>query len=1068
MDSDDALTLFSDDDDDDFQVCIDGLQNEDFSDDATMGEAMFQLYKKHKINKLKRRIGSCFCKRNSNVKRCFSQLSFKCFSDLVNALSSDQIGVIESFGFGSVLSFGNCAVPKRFVRWICSIVDARTSELIFKDRIIPFNKQSVNKILGLPIGGEALVGEFEAGKTFLSSKFGIDNVESIEFFAEKLTGSYDMTDEEVFICFMIVAIGCFLCPSSSYEPMIQLLHIFEHPIEVRKYDWSQFLYDLCLDYVRKIQKQLWKPNSDSIVFCSSSYLLAVLYLDCVNFGSYHICSEIPRTSFWKASVVKFCSELDEVKFGKYGRRPLKLVIDTSYSETVEEVLANPVLSQSFVAQFKSKLESLYGHVLPEELKLGICKIYATHCVEESKRSERGSEDLLFKIFSFCNELSEKVKYEHSICQQTSTHVATPLVNGEVQLNVCPQNLCDNIEQAACGQFVVEDHIGGDSVDLSLKLRPNAASLGCLPPNVEVVSSPNLGHNKIQCSDLELPECDVQDKIKFEASDLLNIGGHPNPVLQLSTPAFMNGRNNCSAGPSMLIVDAPIVKQKIIAKGHIETKPAILDLNKCSYDCEFGTEKYVTPKDYVIDVDSAEFIAANKAPLPSGHSQLPCNSRDFPYAPELVFDVDTQQYVRVRKEVAKGKFVSKSGSFLSKLQIADLNVPLMQSEESTPINVKNVPKVVAGSSNFNSKATGHVQSMSKCAGSVKNSEHVVSNVKVPVGSSKDFVCLGDTGDQAHLTVPIIDLDEEKEKHIEVSTDVQIIGELSFRNKIRSMCEESEILYNKTVDAGPSVLNHVHAAQSVLVTDAKDSTFVRAAFDRPSFCRPQSWSLKFVLTDKDRRNYLAACRLASSTKWKEEIAVEIGGCFIKYKELEAGLLNGSGSISYVKKCFDGAASVLALHKADMLFFPICHDEHWFVFVVDFRNSLFVFLDSYFSGDAEYHTFVRDNLIPSFKSLWHELVGGPTDFEKFDVVYPSVPKQENLVDCGVFVIMFLTYWTWYCGLCIDFSQRDIDNIRVYLVSNLVCCEHNIANTSPITNYFGPGSFPRVGEIRKSTVQC
>uniref|UniRef100_A0A0A9BBU3 Ubiquitin-like protease family profile domain-containing protein n=1 Tax=Arundo donax TaxID=35708 RepID=A0A0A9BBU3_ARUDO len=35
---------------------------------------------------------------------------------------------------------------------------------------------------------------------------------------------------------------------------------------------------------------------------------------------------------------------------------------------------------------------------------------------------------------------------------------------------------------------------------------------------------------------------------------------------------------------------------------------------------------------------------------------------------------------------------------------------------------------------------------------------------------------------------------------------------------------------------------------------------------------------------------------------------------------------------------------------LFFPICYNDHWFLFVVDLENKFFLFLDSYYSKSVE----------------------------------------------------------------------------------------------------------------------
>uniref|UniRef100_A0A0A8ZYN5 Ubiquitin-like protease family profile domain-containing protein n=1 Tax=Arundo donax TaxID=35708 RepID=A0A0A8ZYN5_ARUDO len=43
---------------------------------------------------------------------------------------------------------------------------------------------------------------------------------------------------------------------------------------------------------------------------------------------------------------------------------------------------------------------------------------------------------------------------------------------------------------------------------------------------------------------------------------------------------------------------------------------------------------------------------------------------------------------------------------------------------------------------------------------------------------------------------------------------------------------------------------------------------------------------------------------------------------------------------------------LHLSNLIFFPIHLENHWFVFVVDIKDLLWVFLDSYYTEEFEYH--------------------------------------------------------------------------------------------------------------------
>ncbi|KAL6621240.1 hypothetical protein ACP70R_033672 [Stipagrostis hirtigluma subsp. patula] len=870
MDSDDDLSIFSDDhiDDDEFDMSSNGVSKNDCCDDAVVNEAIFELFKKH-------------ANKENKVKSDFSRLFRKPFIDVLSGLAIDQTGVIERFGFGSLLKFVKCTVPKAFVKWISSCIDVRTSELILKGRVIHFSKLSVHKILGLPVGGAALFHDSIVGKDFLLSKFNVEKIDSMDFFVDKLVGAHDLSDDEVFTCFMIVAISCFLCPDSSYQHLIDLIHVFQDPTRVRNFDWSLLLYELVLAYVTKMQRQKFVSSNGHHVTNACSYFLTIS---------------------------------DKFKEPQSIGEDYLVDVDVATDYPVE----NRILSSRKVEEdMKIGLENLVDHL-----------------------------DLI-----------------------PST-----------------KSLCSN------------DGVLGES-DLALKI-----GYSCEKARPSVVS------NGMKMND-------NHDQSGLEVNVLLLI------------------RSNMLYQMQIHLLHQLYSQRSILKKGQF-SKLSMLDLNEIASVSVIASQKLCTPDDKFIDVDS-------NLPIPQFSVPNCCKVAEFDFAKDIPEN---------SKLVPKEKFLSKSANFLSKLQIGDLNVPLVQTEDLSPtadfINACGVAPISIISVPDNNAEGNFV---------VKEKEHI----------------------------GLINLVNEFDNHN--NDDVQFIHEVNFQSKSRDLCNQCDIIYDQNI---------VGASKSV-----------NAEFQEPSVCKPQSWSSKFVLSKQEKLNYIDACRLATNSKMKDQNALDIGKCYVKYSELgnslrtgckvgsfvinalcrkffldkrptiskkhyffssvRAILLNGHGSISYVQKCFDGAVSILPLHKADMLLFPICYDDHWFLFIVDIKNHLFVILDSYYSEDDGYQIYVRSQLIPNFKKIWSELVHGPLDFENFDVAYPPVPKQNNLTDCGVFVIMFLTDWTWYCGLCIDFFQDDIDNIRIHTVSSLLCSEHNIVNISLVTNYFQQGSFPQFGQIRKGTTK-
>uniref|UniRef100_A0A0E0K120 Ubiquitin-like protease family profile domain-containing protein n=1 Tax=Oryza punctata TaxID=4537 RepID=A0A0E0K120_ORYPU len=131
---------------------------------------------------------------------------------------------------------------------------------------------------------------------------------------------------------------------------------------------------------------------------------------------------------------------------------------------------------------------------------------------------------------------------------------------------------------------------------------------------------------------------------------------------------------------------------------------------------------------------------------------------------------------------------------------------------------------------------------------------------------------------------------------------------------------------------------------------------------------------------------------------------------------------------------------------LFFPICYMGHWFLFIVDIANHCFVYLDSLYSEDSSYHLDIKDRLVSNFKNLWRKIVPNAerTNFNNFMILYPPVPKQTNLDDCGVFVMKCIELWHYGADLQNYFSHEDIPNIRMKYANGLYFSLVNQVNTS------------------------
>lgn len=282
----------------------------------------------------------------------FTRFSVKYFCEVLSSLSEHQKKKIASYGFGSLLLFDSHAVPNKFASWIASKVDVTTSEIILRDKIIPVTKHSVHAVLDLPIGGLEFGRDRERGKQFILSKFGQLSIPSVKYFGDQFIQKKVMSDEDVIISFLIVALACFLCPNSSLTPSTKYLTIFEDVDSLRSYDWSKFVYDWLMYSVKKFKKRkslggcfyLWAVSAHFYTFfafisdfifsmcivCYITIFSQVQYLDCVDFGERYIDQSIPRIAVWKKGMITTFSDLDKIDENTFGLRHVKDFSTTCY------------------------------------------------------------------------------------------------------------------------------------------------------------------------------------------------------------------------------------------------------------------------------------------------------------------------------------------------------------------------------------------------------------------------------------------------------------------------------------------------------------------------------------------------------------------------------------------------------------------------------------------------------------------------------------------------------------------------------------------------------------------
>ena len=109
----------------------------------------------------------------------------------------------------------------------------------------------------------------------LLSKLGKQSIPSIKFFSKKLIDHEVMSDEEVFMCFILVAMNSFLCSDLSLIPSQKYFGIFEDIYNAKDLDWCGYVLDWLLDGVKIFNQAKGSKHSEGGTLPGCLYYLAV-------------------------------------------------------------------------------------------------------------------------------------------------------------------------------------------------------------------------------------------------------------------------------------------------------------------------------------------------------------------------------------------------------------------------------------------------------------------------------------------------------------------------------------------------------------------------------------------------------------------------------------------------------------------------------------------------------------------------------------------------------------------------------------------------------------------------
>ncbi|CAL5032171.1 unnamed protein product [Urochloa decumbens] len=309
----------------------------------------------------------------SQPKDAFSRLSVTGFSNVIDALTPGNRKVIEDYGFGALLMFDHCIAPYSFAKWVAHLVNYRSADIVFNGKVISLTRETVHIVLGLPLTDIPFPRDPSLGKSIVLSKFNKKSIPSVSFFANKLLQHEPMCDEDIFICFIIVAMNNFLCPNESDTLCYKYFGIFHDIKNAKAFDWCGYALEWLIQGIKN-----FNSVKDGSTLAGCLYYLSVIYLDHVDFGARQVPKTIPRISVWNGSMIKNYSDFDLKSIGCYGCHPL---IDSSQS-CYSKGLRNLYNTKPFCLNpnFNDRLDKYAGCKLPDSLKVKICNLIEKYCL----------------------------------------------------------------------------------------------------------------------------------------------------------------------------------------------------------------------------------------------------------------------------------------------------------------------------------------------------------------------------------------------------------------------------------------------------------------------------------------------------------------------------------------------------------------------------------------------------------------------------------------------------------------------------------------------------------------
>ncbi|KAL6656605.1 hypothetical protein ACP70R_004385 [Stipagrostis hirtigluma subsp. patula] len=1068
------------------------------SDSEGIESALYLKYLKErkKFKKLKAKISYSVnhktkkSKNDMKQKDAFTRFSVTYFSAIISAMSPARKTVIEQYGFGSLLKFQKCTVPNKFAQWVARQIDYKTGDIVVKPSIIPFTRESVHYVLDVPLGSIPFPKDFSIGKSKLLSKFNLLSMPKVKFFGQKLVNEDEtLSDEEVFTCFILVALNCFLCPNSSLYPASKYLGIFENLENVKNFDWAQFILDWSLQAVRTFNVGKSNKTHEPPALGGCLYLLAVYYLDFVDFGHRQVAPGLPRILYWKDSMIKDYSDLDEISPGIFGFRPVMNISRTCYSKQAIFLQKNPS-TLALDSDFLEKLDHNSRCILPTDLKKAICDLLDEHSIKSALNFN-------FQITSIAT-LSDDMKKTFATLMEHAYSV-------DLRAQKMVLKLLKILTEYEPKEPTEKDNDNDSTQHLS-------AHNICTTPKADNDAVQYDGAQYSHNSQFQRTECpnhpEHTETMQNGTSSANDMDQHQNsaiktPVNRQCTPPSV--RKSCLKRSSS---DAIRDNSSIFPNEHTaamnssskvpnaETQKVMQKLTKQdNVPIEITTphskpsDQFTKPSDQSTKCKEALLPAVNNKRQSKSHliNNFVSDSEIGKFRDPLYDINDNFEEVSLptKKSVT---FVRDNG---------EKDVIYLDNEEeyvpdfATPPSAKRASKYV-----FQKKSPIELVDEDNCTQQTPMT--MISLDDSPTSNGQVTPLLSQPKFGTYLQPPPSKPNMLPPNQNKDSPECQITGGTNVFHKASEMNKKAELIYNATLKfAQPSCSKFVHESAKKEFASPQDLSFSqvegrKSAFQSrlsstggkmphygprrpiyPTITQPNHVSngrSRFRVSESEMKNYRAILNLGES-EFQGEFAVDIGSVRCTYRSLRDSLkpdgfvnnfvvnvfcrhlfmkANGHPDVSkkhyffstigdnFLKHPDDASQDVLRraftrskkarpLPESNLLFFPTLFENHWFVFVVDIKDNYFVFLDPFYKKDDDYQQHVRQRMIPSFQLHWDKYVPGDRDmkFDKYRVIYPVVPRQTEDNLVDSGIIVMMILEHWNSPRAVLTSIFDLNDI-------------------------------------------